>query len=283
MDSSLMNIGDLAKPADTLIEKIADAIGVLYEPTRIVRKAKGEAKANEILALSEVTTNSIRNRALNRFVYEEIQKQENIEAIIERALPCIASHANTESITKDWLFNFFNEAKMVSDSDMQLLWSNILAGESNRPGSYSKRTIGIVSQLEKSDAILFEDLLKFSFSGFSEVAVFDSSDPIYSSNNITFTTLTHLDNLGLIQFNGAMDYKFQELNKVVEVDIAGEPVILEFNNETNNSLSFGHVMLSNVGKEIALLCKVNTTDEIREYIISKWQSKGLKVSNKNLT
>jgi hypothetical protein len=39
---SLGNIGDLSKPATVLVEKICNAVGVVYEPTRIKRKARAE-------------------------------------------------------------------------------------------------------------------------------------------------------------------------------------------------------------------------------------------------
>ena len=35
---------------------------------------------------------------------------------------------------------------------MQSLWSRLKTGEANKPGSYSKNTISIISNLEKSDA-----------------------------------------------------------------------------------------------------------------------------------
>ena len=32
---SLINFGDLSKPATILIEKVCNAVGIIYEPTRI--------------------------------------------------------------------------------------------------------------------------------------------------------------------------------------------------------------------------------------------------------
>ena len=42
-DNPIMNIGDLAKPATALIEKIADAGYILYEPRHIREIAKAKA------------------------------------------------------------------------------------------------------------------------------------------------------------------------------------------------------------------------------------------------
>ncbi len=40
MVPDLINLGKLSKPATVLIEKVSSAIGFLYEPNRIKRKAK---------------------------------------------------------------------------------------------------------------------------------------------------------------------------------------------------------------------------------------------------
>jgi hypothetical protein len=43
--SSLINLGDLSKPATVLIEKISDAVGALYKPRQIKRLAQAEAES----------------------------------------------------------------------------------------------------------------------------------------------------------------------------------------------------------------------------------------------
>jgi hypothetical protein len=47
---SLIDLKALSEPACKLIETVGYAIGALYEPTRIVRKAKAEAKAMKVQA-----------------------------------------------------------------------------------------------------------------------------------------------------------------------------------------------------------------------------------------
>ncbi len=52
--NSLINLGDLSKPASILIEKISNAVGILYEPHRIRKKAEGEVDAEKIKALASI-------------------------------------------------------------------------------------------------------------------------------------------------------------------------------------------------------------------------------------
>ena len=41
------DVGNLTEPITKLVESVADAIGVLYEPTRIVKKAKADAEERQ--------------------------------------------------------------------------------------------------------------------------------------------------------------------------------------------------------------------------------------------
>ena len=50
--NSVINLGELSKPATVLIEKIADAVGGIFKPYQIKRLAKAEAEAELIHAES---------------------------------------------------------------------------------------------------------------------------------------------------------------------------------------------------------------------------------------
>ena len=65
-DNSIMNIGDLAEPAKVLIEKLADAGYVLYEPKHIVEVAKAKAEAAIIQAESEIEIDKAKSESRDR-------------------------------------------------------------------------------------------------------------------------------------------------------------------------------------------------------------------------
>ena len=153
--SSLVNLGELSKPADTLIRKVSNAVGGLFAPYQIKRLAKAEAKAALTKAQSEIDVTDLHKRAAHRWINEEAQRQNNMENIIARALPQLSESANADSVENDWIVNFFDKSRIVSDEQMQDLWSRILAGEANAPGTYSKRTVNFLSDLDKVDADLF--------------------------------------------------------------------------------------------------------------------------------
>ena len=60
---------------------------------------------------------------------------------------------------------FFDNAKDVSDEKMQKLWAKLLAGEVERPGRASLRTLDILRNMTQKEAELFERAVNYIFSG----------------------------------------------------------------------------------------------------------------------
>src|SRR5258708_2888494 len=140
----VFDLGKASDVAKTLVEKIAGAGWVLFEPRQIKRLATAEVEANRIRALGDIETSALARRALVRLARQEERKQRNVEQIAADAIPLLNSEAKPKDLDEDWLATFFERASLVSDSEMQSAWSRILAGEVNKPGTFSRRTLQIV-------------------------------------------------------------------------------------------------------------------------------------------
>ncbi|MEZ8046985.1 hypothetical protein AB6D94_24130 [Vibrio sp. 10N.247.310.56] len=57
--NSVVNLGDISKPATVLIEKISNAVGILYEPRKIKKLAKTNAEADKIKLLAQLELSDI--------------------------------------------------------------------------------------------------------------------------------------------------------------------------------------------------------------------------------
>ncbi|MCI0694675.1 DUF2806 domain-containing protein, partial [candidate division KSB1 bacterium] len=176
---SFIDFGEISKPATVLIKKIFDLIGGYFKPYQIKRVAKAEAEAEIIKAQAQIEITDLQRRALSRFITEEARKQENIEKIAQKALPLLKESSRPENIEDDWIVNFFDKCRIVSDEEMQSLWAKVLAGEANAPGTYSKRTVNFLNSIDKIDAKLFISLCGFGWD-FGEIAplIFDVKLPI---------------------------------------------------------------------------------------------------------
>ncbi|MDO6783526.1 DUF2806 domain-containing protein [Neptunomonas phycophila] len=269
--NSLVNFGDLSKPATVLIEKVSNAVGVLYEPRRIKKKAEAEAEAEKIKALASIELSDIQQRAIDRMVQQEGRKQENIEAITAQAVSSLAEDADVQNLEEDWVAHFFKNCDTVSDTEMQSLWSRLLSGEASKPGTFSKRTVDFVASMDKKDAEIFTKFCQFSwFLGDVMPIIIDPDNNIYKNEGINFSVLKHLDAIGLISFESTSGYRRMGFGKHTQIFYFGRPTVIEFPKNSDNELNIGKVLLTRAGQELAPICGAQRNEKFYEYVIEQW-------------
>ncbi|MDD9197563.1 DUF2806 domain-containing protein [Aliivibrio sp. S3MY1] len=278
--SSIINLGDLTKPATILIEKVSNAVGVLYEPRRIKNVAKAEVEVAKIKALANIELDEIQYRGIERFVHQEARKQQNIENITASAISQLPNNAKSEDLDEDWVTHFFDKCDKVSDVEMQTLWSSLLTGEASNPGTYSKRTVDFVASMDKKDAELFTKFGQFVWTiGGPTPLIFDADNEVYKEQGINFTTLKHLDAIGLISFETTSGYARRGLPKKEVLYYSSKPTLFEFKKDTNNEIKTGKVLLTNAGTELLGLCVTEINQKFYEYVIEELSKQGITVSN----
>jgi hypothetical protein len=276
---SLVNFDFISKPANTLIEKVSEAVGGLAAPWQVRRMANAEADAAIIKAEARVQISEIEERALQRMIREEGQKQENIENITAKAIPNLSENSTPENIENDWLTHFFDKSRLTSGEEMQKLWAGVLAGEANKPGTFSKRSVDLVASLDKRDAELFTKFCTFCwFAGTLRAFVYSTDHPIYTSHGINFDTLLHLDKIGLITFGTVSGYCIPKAPKYLHAIYYGRLTSIEFPND-GFSFDMGHVLLTEAGKELATVCGAKGSQDFYDYIIEHWFRKGYILSS----
>ena len=276
--NSIINLGDISKPATALIEKVSGAVGGFYKPWQMRRVAKAEVDVDRIKALSKIELTELDERALQRLVDEEAKKQSNIESIIGRSLPQLNEGAKPDEMEEDWITYFFNKCRLVSDEEMQSIWARILAGEANAPGTFSKRSVIFMESLDKQDAILFTKLCAFNWIfGDIQPLIADPTAEIYSKNGITFSDLKHLDTIGLISFQ-SIAYQRSGFPQTTVAVYKNAAYTFKFSKKKDNILNLGNVILTNIGRELASICVPETVAGFDEYVIEEWKKKGVKIT-----
>lgn len=275
--SSLVNIGDLAKPATVLIEKISEAIGGIFKPYQIRRVAEAEAQAEKIRAFTQIEITELQKRAIARFFAEEAKKQNNIEDITKKALSEIKEDARPEDIEDDWITHFFDRCRLISNEEMKILWAKVLAGQANSPGTYSKKTIDILINLERADAKTFSKLCGFCIEiGGYYPLVYDLGQKIYSDHGITFDVVSHLESLGLIHFGTFASYVRKGLGQKGFVKYFDHDLWIEFQNPENNEMKIGTIILTKAGQQLAPLSGAVPVDGFTDYVEEIWKGFGYK-------
>jgi len=276
---SVINLGELSKPATVLIEKISDAIGGIFEPWQIRRVSEAEADAQKNAALAQIQITDMHRRAVRRWIQEEAKKQDNIESITKKALPDVGEQARPQDVEDDWITNFFDKCQLISDQEMQALWAKVLADQANTPGKYSKRTVNLLASLDKSDAELFTRLCSFAWiMGALVPLVYGMRHEVYAKAGISFPSLVHLETIGLIRIGALTGYSMNDLPQKLVVSYYGQAALLEFEKPEENDLHIGQVMLSKAGEELARICGSKPNPEFKDYVIKMWRGMGIKVT-----
>ncbi|HWW98759.1 MAG TPA: DUF2806 domain-containing protein [Edaphobacter sp.] len=279
--TSLINLGELSKPATTLIEKISDAVGGIFRPYQTRRMAEAEADAAITKAQGEIQITALQQRALHRFLVEEGQKQENIENIARKALPFVSEEATPENVENDWIANFFDKSRLISDEEMQTLWAKVLAGEANKPGSYSKRTLNLLASMDKGDAELFKRFCSYIWHiGRLVPLILEEDHSVYKKAGITFESLQHLDSIGLIHFDPMAGFaqtfriKPEVTTDKVDFTIAyyGKPhkVTLPRSGD-QTQIAIGKATLTTPGIQLAIVAGSIPDEEFRAFILERWK------------
>ena len=240
---------------------------------KIKRVANAKAEVARIEAQSEIEITDLHRRAARRWIEEEGQRQKSMEEITAKALPQLDENAKPDSIEDDWIVNFFDKSRIVSDNEMQELWSRVLAGEANAPGSYSKRTVNFLSDLDKTEADLFARFCGFGWQiGDIVPLVFDVEAEIYNRNGINFNALSHLNSIGFVQFNHVSSFRLLKLPKSIVVHYYSRPLYLNLPKDTDNELVVGSVLLTRIGEELAPICGSKPVEGFWEYVRNKWKN-----------
>lgn len=284
--NSIVNIDakGLSKVGAALVEKVAEGIGGVFRPAQVVRLAKAQAKADLITAQSQLEIDELQRRAIQRFVAEEAKNQSNIEEITKQAIPLLEDKSQPEKMDDDWVANFFEKSRIVSDKEMQSLWSHVLAGESNAPGKYSKRTVNLLSDLDKADAELFAKLCGFSwmFAGLKPLIFLDDDEivadkqTIYEEHGINFSTLSHLDSLGLINHGAIGGFATHGLPKKFTSAYFGKLLTLEMPND-KMPIEIGNVLFTSAGAQLAEICGSKPVLGFYDFIAGHFKAKGFTV------
>ena len=221
---------------------------------------------------------------------------QNIARIVQQAVQQFDETARPDLISEDWGANFKDKAHTCSDPEMAELWAQLLAAEANKPGSYSRKTVNVLADLEPSDARLFKALCDFRLipTDFvtritpdgdeeinfrrvqlsSKLVVLDERHQMYRSKGIDFDSLARLEWLGLIRYLVSGYGEDRRGNAFTRYEHGNGHLFLSY----NAILPLGRAEFVPAGTQLAELCMpMETPDEFADYITDFWRGKGVQI------
>ena len=96
----------------------------------------------------------LEDRSYRRNKLNELRQQQNMEAIVLRALQYCSNSTVTDRADQDWFSSFVALAQDISNKIMQDLWAKMLAGEISHSGSFSLKTLQAFRSMSMNEATL---------------------------------------------------------------------------------------------------------------------------------
>jgi len=248
----------LSAPLTKLIEVIAAGCGKAYGPTDIRRTAKAQGDATVILAEAEARRSEVALRAAHRLLEVEEIRQRNIDSITAIAAEQLAEDVSDVPVEPDWAARFFREAQDVSNEQMQQIWGKLLAGEVEKPGSFSTRTLAVVSNLSSDEATKFGTVCslvsKIHGTGLATFLT-DVNGSFARSKGLSFEGFETLQAAGLVVHShiGGRSLQTQQPSCTVPIERPGNLLLLAKGTLANvpaGVLNLGTVSLTPAGAEL---------------------------------
>lgn len=221
-----------------------------------------------------------------------IKQNSNTEKIIEQAIANASKETDfseSSTIDEEWLERFMDSAKFVQDEEMQIIWGKVLAGEFEKPGSFKKIIIRILSEIPKDYAKVFANICNAQvllyYLDDKNIVKHMSKDVIISKNVISstkyddlgfdFSTLSELNNWGLVNYYNDLS---EPIKTISNNDFPN--LILKYGDEQititkyeNNNFFVGTLTLTEVGRSLANIISMtplpNYMQEIKKYFNEK--------------
>lgn len=278
------DIKDVVNPGN-VIDRICNAIGLVYKPIDIIATAFAEGEKTKIVAKAKADEDKIlartggfqlsdiQKRALNRLLDEETRKQENMEALLAQVVPRLKPGIDPQLVDLDVVRNFFAKGGNVSDPTMQGLWAELLGSEINEPGTVSSSTLDVLAKLTKADAERFESICRLAGQighTFSPFIFAHKKDPPLR-HGLTHEILWKLQDLGLIvvEYVGGRVMNGPGLMHISHGDRA---IFLDL--EENDQIKYGEVYFTLPGQELYLKVvnqRVQPTEGFLEYLGTRYE------------
>ena len=164
---AITDLAGVSKPMCKLIDVFQNSCSWVLKPLQIKRIAAATSKASSIQSndefkkglkqsLLEYTINALHSAREKR----QFENVASIYASAAQELQMIDSVDDTP-VNQDWAARFFDYAKDISNDEARIVWGKILAGEVAKPGSFFKRTLSILQDIETFEAEWFRDFCQF--------------------------------------------------------------------------------------------------------------------------
>ena len=237
-----VRVPGLEKLVDYTASGIGSVAGAMLAPFRARQEAKAKAIRSEAWTRALTTEAEAMAQAMSHFrtpdtstqgeiafqeqidarlLFQEEKRQRNIKDVVHRSVEHLqGKEVPDEEPDHDWVSRFFGDVQDVSSAEMKELYSRMLAGQIERPGSFSLLSMNVLRNLDPNAARLYRTLCSACITAIPDGrTVMDCRVPVLNGTagtnalsryGLSFGHLNVLNEHGLIisDYNSWRDYQF---------------------------------------------------------------------------
>lgn len=189
-----------ASIANTFIDKISHAVGVIYNDSNYKIKKDSLKQVSELI-LQRTDLDEFTKLAMISNLEQDLKHYTNQRNIIQKAILNVDEDVEANNVDDDWLLYFFDKAKNVSSEEMQNVWAKMLSEEFNKPQSIPKSLLHTISIIDARSAMSFNKICQFNVevNGNKNLLLDNSIMETYLKEiDVGFNDLSELEKYGLI-------------------------------------------------------------------------------------
>lgn len=227
---------------------------------RLFRRRMSEAVVN-----SASTNDDVLYRAVDRFISEQGIKQANREKIAAGALSYLESYSEApknEGPSKDWTTKFSRYCEDDSNEEAQKIWSKLLANEIRKPGSFSVKSLSLLSEMDTETAVMFSKIVDMSLGNIIPKGLIGENGDLFSYARI-------LQDFGLLSgVTGGLVKSLKWDDSSAKGGLIGRRYYFDLN-APGYTPKIPAIFLTQAGNELAALVEADEEQSVIEYIFSQ--------------
>ena len=217
-------------------------------------------------------------------MYASYTRRERFEHVVEFAEESLSQDADLHEPEQSWAEDFREHAERACDEDVRRMWGKVLAGEMEKPGSFSKFAMDILSKMGRREAEAFERLCSVSVGGKWQEGYQHIVPVVYGFGpEGSWDQLVDNDSLAALGRYGLIYYR---PDMILPVD-AGVPQTKEMPcrlviegvsylvaNETGHDVFWPNIKLTDEGNQLATLCRTGNAPGFHNQVIEGLEQRG---------
>lgn len=280
MNNVIHSVDEVDKEAGRVIDalgRLLPAISIGSRRHALKKDAKAYEKARHWLTELDLPETD-KDMIIARY-QRELLHTDNLGQIAQDAAPQISKASDVNDMDPDWIDDFMGKAEKVSDRDMQRLWSNLLAGEVNDHGTFNKKTLATLYEMDKETARLFNRYCNHAVIRCSDRAedqdfvVFNpASDRSSKDSIISVAEYQALEDAGLVSQLYTASVLLLPNQRYIYFMSQKDYILFSNTTSKEKTIELHNGVLTNVGQVLCQLCDWGTdpdiTGEIKSFLPS---------------